>query len=66
MSNRDLLSLSDAAKRYRVPVPTLRNAVQRGLLPGEKIGSQWVVRAEHVEQYVSHRPRRGRPSKKKD
>jgi len=63
MSNTDLLSLSEAAKRFNIPVPTLRAAVQSGVLPGQKIGNQWVVSQQSIEQFLANRPKRGRPPK---
>ncbi len=63
MSNAELLSLSEAAKRFNIPVPTLRAAVQSGTLIGQKIGSQWVVRVQSIEQFLANRPKRGRPPK---
>jgi excisionase family DNA binding protein len=64
MEEQELLSLREAAAQYRIPVPTLRAAVQRGALPGKKIGSQWVVEAQSVENFKNDPPRRGRPSRK--
>ncbi len=61
MNDQQLLSLSEAAKHYQVPMGTLRDALYRGDIAGRKIGSQWVVEAESVETFLSNRPRRGRP-----
>ncbi len=63
MNSQDLLSLSDAAKQYNVPVATLRTAIQRGYINGQKIGNQWIVTRQVVEAYLTNRPARGRPSK---
>ena len=63
MADQELLSLSEAAERYRIPTTTLRHAVQRGDIVGRKIGSQWVVQAKSVETFLAHRPRPGRPVK---
>jgi hypothetical protein len=63
VSDQELLSLSEAAKKYNIPIPTLRVAVQKGAIEGRKIGSQWVVLPQSVEDYITHRPRRGRPPK---
>ena len=63
MADQELLSLSEAAERYRIPVTTLRHAVQRGDIVGRKIGSQWVVEIRSVESFIAHRPQRGRPAK---
>lgn len=65
MAHQQLLSLSEAATRYQVPMGTLRDALYRGDIQGHKIGSQWVVEAQSVEAFLDNRPRRGRPSKKK-
>lgn len=64
MAGPELLSLSEAAKRYGVPMGTIRDALYRGDIVGRKIGSQWVVEAQSVEMFLANRPRRGRPSKK--
>lgn len=66
MAEQELLSLSEAAKRYDVPVPTLRSAVQQGNIIAKKIGSQWVVAPEQVERYLENRPKRGRRWPKKE
>jgi hypothetical protein len=66
MSQQDLLSLSDAAKQYKVPVATLRTAMQRGYISGQKIGNQWVVTRQVIEGYLSNRPARGRPIRSRD
>ena len=66
MGEQDLLSLSEAAERYQVPMGTLRDALYRGDIVGRKIGSQWVVLAQSVEAFLANRPRRGRPPKKED
>jgi excisionase family DNA binding protein len=66
MDDRELLSLSEAAERYNIPLPTLRSAVQTGNIVARKVGHQWVVNPKHVEAYLANRPRRGRPAKKKD
>ena len=64
MIDQQLLSLSEAAKRYQVPMGTLRDALYRGDIIGRKIGSQWVVEVQSVEALLANRPRRGRPIKR--
>ena len=64
MSNHELLSLSEAAERYNIPIPTLRVSVQKGTLEGRKIGNQWVVSPQSIESFLANRPKRGRPTKK--
>lgn len=64
MSQPELLSLSEAAKRYQVPMGTIRDALYRGDVTGRKIGSQWVVEAPSVEAFLANRPKRGRPPSK--
>jgi hypothetical protein len=66
MAQGELLSLSQAAERYHVPVTTLKHAIQRGDITGRKIGSQWVVAAGSVEAFLANRPRRGRPTKNRE
>jgi len=63
MADTELLSLSEAATRYQVPMTTLKHALQRGDIVGQKIGHQWVVAARDVETFLANRPRRGRPTK---
>ena len=63
MSEQELLSLSEAAKRYGVPMGTLRDAMYRGQISGRKIGNQWVLEAKAVEAFLTQRPKRGRPPK---
>lgn len=64
MAEPELLSLSEAAARYKIPIPTLRSAVQAGHIAGRKIGHQWVVASGSIEAYLANRPKRGRPIKK--
>jgi hypothetical protein len=66
MTDPELLSLSEAARRYAVPMGTIRDALYRGDIVGRKIGSQWVVEARSVEAFLANRPRRGRPTRSKD
>ena len=63
MSDQELMALREAAAEYKVPVATLRTAVQRGYIPARKIGNLRVVERGAVEAYVRNRPRRGRPVK---
>lgn len=63
MADLELLSLSEASARYQIPVTTLKHALQRGDIVGQKIGHQWVVAARDVEVFLVKRPRRGRPTK---
>lgn len=63
MDEHQLLSISEAAERYHIPVPTLRNALQQGHVKGHKIGKQWVVNSLDIEAYIKNPPRRGRPAK---
>jgi excisionase family DNA binding protein len=65
MDEQQLLSISEAAERYHIPVPTLRNALQQGHLKGYKIGKQWVIYPTDIEAYLKNPPRRGRPAKKR-
>ena len=59
MSDHELLSLNEAAERYNIPIPTLRDAVKKGFVRGRKLGSQWVVEAPSVKVYLANRPKRG-------
>lgn len=61
MSDQELLSLSEAAKKYAIPMTTIRDAMRRGEIEGRKIGSQWVVKAQSVEAFLENRPKKGRP-----
>ena len=61
MAEQELLSLSEAAKRYGVPITTLRGAIQHGHIEAKKIGHQWVVAPDDIERFLANRPKRGRP-----
>jgi len=53
------LVLAQACEIFGVPRRTLTGAVQRGALPGEKIGTQWTVKAPDVQRwlrYGKHKP----------
>ena len=65
MSDQELLSLSEAAKKYTIPMTTIRDALRRGEIEGRKIGSQWVVTSQSVESFLQNRPKKGRPFAKK-
>lgn len=54
----EALSLNDAAEQFNLKASTLRQAILRGYLPGQKIGRDWVVRAADVQAYAST-PRNG-------
>ncbi len=62
----ELLSLSEAAERYQLPITTLRKAAQTGNIVARKVGNQWVFTPQDVEAYLTNRPKRGRPFKNKD
>lgn len=57
------MTLAEAAERYGKNAEYLRVAVNRKVLPAEKIGKTWVVKEEDMEAYASKEHRRGRPPK---
>ena len=67
MQEPQLLALSEAARRFRVPAGTLRQAIRRGHLKAQKVGPIWTVTAAAVGEWIAHarhtpgRPREPRP-----
>ena len=53
------LTLAAAAQHYDVSISTLRHALQRGALPGRKLGRDWIVHLDDVRAYMTG-PRQGR------
>lgn len=57
----DFFSLAEAGGVLGVGSEQVRRYVQRGILPGVKMGNAWVVPCAHVRGFAAGRPRRGRP-----
>lgn len=57
----DFFSLAEAGGVLGVGGEQVRRYVQRGILPGVKMGNAWVVPSAHVRGLAAGRPRRGRP-----
>jgi excisionase family DNA binding protein len=59
-----LLNTDEAAERLDVTKHQVRVLIREGKLPAQKIGRDWVIAEEALEQ-AQNRPRPGRPKKKK-
>ena len=54
MTEEKRLALAEACEQFGVPRRTLTGAINRDALPGEKIGSQWTVKATDVAHWLLH------------
>ena len=52
MSNIDLLTVNDVAKKLKVTVQSVRLLLKNGHLHGEMIGNQWIVKPEDLKTYI--------------
>ena len=43
---------------------TLRHQIQRGVLPGKKIGRNWVVHWDHLDEYITNHSRKVKARRK--
>lgn len=51
-------SLSEAGLFAGLSPTTLRHQIQRGVLPGKKIGRNWVVHWDHFDEYIRNHSRK--------
>lgn len=61
MNLDDLLSIPEAAARYRRQPSTIRSAIERGRLPAKRVGRVYVLLAQDVADYIGSSTGRGRP-----
>ena len=52
------MSLSDAGAMYSLSPTTLRHQISKGVLKGKKFGRNWMVRNDHMADYVRERSRK--------
>ena len=57
------ISLSDAGRLYGLSPTTLRHQISRGVLEGKKFGRNWMVRNDHMADYVRERSRKARKAR---
>jgi hypothetical protein len=55
----ELISLSEAAKRYGLSMNYLRDIATSGRLKARKIGNYWVTTPRAVEDYIASREKKG-------
>ena len=56
------MPLSDAGRLYGLSPTTLRRQIAKGVLKGKKFGRNWMVRNDHMADYVRERSRKaGKP-----
>lgn len=58
-----LLTTKDVAARLGVSIKTVQSYIQRGQLPAEKLGRDYVIREEDINNFKERRRRPGRPRK---
>ena len=51
----ELLTLAQAAERSGKSTSTLRTQIKRGVLPGRKIGRDYVITAGALKRYIEER-----------
>lgn len=52
--DKSYLNVEEVAKRFGVNPTTVYRLVQRGLLPGFKVGVQWRFSRDMLESWVTH------------
>jgi hypothetical protein len=55
----ELISLTEAAKRYGLSTNYLRDIATSGRLKARKIGNSWVTTPAAVEDYIASREKKG-------
>jgi hypothetical protein len=55
----ELISLTEAAKRYRLSTSYLRDIAISGRLKAQKIGHIWVTTPTNIESYINSRIKKG-------
>ena len=59
MSMNQLLTTRDVSERLKLTVGRVKQLLASGELRGEKLGSQWVISADALEQFErQRRPRK--------
>lgn len=53
MAEKLYLSIEEVAKRFSVNVTTIYRLVQRGALPGFKVGNQWRFAEDLLESWAA-------------
>ena len=53
MAEKPLMSIKDVARRLLVNTTTVYRLVQRGELPGFKVGQQWRFKEEVLEAWIA-------------
>jgi len=59
----EIMNLDELVDYLRIPKSTLYKLIQRGSLPGKKIGKQWRFHKEAVDAWLLHKD--GRNNQKK-
>ena len=57
--DRPYLTIEEVANRFGVNPTTVYRLVQRGRLPGFKVGNQWRFSSSRLEEWVADRERIG-------
>jgi hypothetical protein len=58
-TRNDLISLSEAARRYGLSMNYLRDIAHSGRLKARKIGHYWVTTPAAIEEYIATREKKG-------
>lgn len=51
--NEKFLTIGDVAKRFQVNTTTVYRLVQKGVLPGLKVGGQWRFSQDMLDAWVA-------------
>lgn len=58
----NLLTVKETAEYLNIPLPTAYYLVQRGQLPGVRIGGRWRVKMDALDRDVLHNVEHGQPN----
>lgn len=59
--NDTLLTSGEAAKRAQITPRHVGLLVRQGILQAHRMGDRWLISATSLQNFITNRPRRGRP-----
>jgi excisionase family DNA binding protein len=62
LNTTDYLTPDEAAAILEIRPVSVRALLQRGVLPGQKVGRDWFINRSDLEQYQENRRSPGRPA----
>jgi excisionase family DNA binding protein len=54
---KPLLTVEEVAEYLKMPIPAIRKHLRNKTLPGVKVGRQWRVRQEDLEEFFNTKKR---------